>query len=203
MDNIPFMKPYLGNNARTCPQSTSNNPVFVRLTEASDLNFRPPLIMWRRLAGPGTQVWPEISPWCDECEPLGPGHWSLVTTAPAMRANIIKCLCLFCTSLIRSESERMLVLMTYCDYFFGYLANVISFHLQFPVSSLIMQQNHDSDSQLVLDMSREGICTILGYCGTLWGYSYEVLVWYFHIFLRFYFVQFNQLNFVTSSMQSG
>ena len=54
--------------------------------------------------------------------------------------------------------------MTYCNCFFWYLANVISFHLQFPASSLIMQQNHDSDAQFVLDMSRN-------YFGTESGYS--------------------------------
>ena len=45
--------------------------------------------------------------------------------------------------------DIMTYLMTYCEGFFWYLANVISFHLQFPASSLIMQQNHNADSACV------------------------------------------------------
>ena len=202
MDNIPFMKPYLGNNARTCPQSTSNNPVFVRLTGASDLNFSPPLIMWRRLAWarhPGL-AWDFSLVWGVRA----PGAWSLVTTAPAMRASVIKCLCLFCTTLIRSESERMLVLMTYCDCFFWYLANVISFHLQFPVSRLIMQQNHDSESLHSTCARHERVQPEFAlFCVILVHGRAKVMKSLFgiYIFLRFYFVQFNQLNLVTSSIQ--
>ena len=74
--------------------------------------------------------------------------------------------------------DLMTYLMTYCECFFWYLANVISFHLQFPASSLIMQQN-----QPVLVMTRH-----LHYFGLLWWYKFglqlEFLVWYFHVFLE-------------------
>ena len=74
-------------------------------------------------------------------------------------------------------ADLMTYLMTYCECFFWYLANVISFHLQFPASSLIMQQN-----QPVLVMTRH-----LHYFGLLWykfGLQLEFLVWYFHVFLE-------------------
>ena len=81
MDNIPFMKPYLGNNARTCPQSTSNNPVFVRLTGdwgAPDLNFRPHWSCDGGWPGPGSPAWDFSLVWW-ECELWAPGAWALVT----------------------------------------------------------------------------------------------------------------------------
>ena len=59
--------------------------------------------------------------------------------------------------------DIMTYLMTYCEGFFWYLANVISFHLQFPASSLNMQHNHNSDAQPVLVMTRH-----LHYFGLLW-----------------------------------
>ena len=80
MDNIPFMKPYLGNNARTCPKSTGNNPVFVHLTGRLTPELWTPI---DHLTAAGLARQPgraEISLWCDlgvECEP--PGAWSLVT----------------------------------------------------------------------------------------------------------------------------
>ena len=179
MDNIPFMKPYLGNNARTCPQSTGNNPVFVHLTGAPQTwTLDPHWSFEGGWSGPGSQGWDFSLVWleCGVCEP--PGAWSLVSTALWGHQHH-KMSCLFWTSSDKIESvamvDLMTYLMTYCECFFWYLANVISFHLQFPASSLIMQQN-----QPVLVMTRH-----LHYFGLLWykfGLQLEFLVWCFMSF---------------------
>ena len=171
MDNIPFMKPYLGNNARTCPKSTGNNPVFVHLTGAPQTWTLDP--HWSfdgdwpgqaaRASWDFSLVWLECGVWAPWG--LGTGHCEATSIT----------WCPVC-------SEQALIRLSQQEWWISWL---ISWHIVSAFSGILLMLSPSISSFLLrvsscnriiiqtlsLCWSWLGICTILGCCGTSSGYS--------------------------------